>query len=121
MKTKLRVTRRSSLAALASLASLAIVVSACTAPAPVTPFDVDRTSAELGKRSLAACHKAGPPVDGHVTVVFAPTGKAQSAMVDGGVLIGTETGKCIEGIFLGAEVAPFTGPAGTVRRRFRLE
>lgn len=116
MKTKLRTSLRGS-----SLVGLAIVLSACTPPAPVTPFDMDRTSAELGKRSLAVCRKAGPPVDGHVTVVFAPTGKAQSAMVDGGVLIGTETGKCVEALFLGTEVAPFAGPAGTVRRHFRLE
>ena len=113
MKTKLR--------NVTSSLMVGLVFSACASPAPVTAFDTDRTSAELGKRSLAACRKSGAPIDGHVTVVFAPSGKAQSAMVDGGALIGTETGKCIEALFLAAEVAPFAGPAGTVRRRFRLE
>jgi hypothetical protein len=102
-------------------AGLAILVSACAPPTPVPPFDMDRTSAELGKRRLATCRKSGPPIDGHVTVVFAPSGKAQSAIVDGGALVGTETAKCVEALFLEAEVAPFAGPAGTVRRHFRLE
>lgn len=97
-----------------------MTLAACEKP-PLTPFDHERASASLGRANLGACRGSGPPVSGHVTVVFAPTGRAQSAIVDGGPLVGTDAAKCVERILLELSVEPFSGPASRVAQQLRSD
>ena len=98
-----------------------LTLAACAAPVPLGAFDQARANAVLGSASLASCKASGPAADGHVTVVFSANGKAQSAIVDGGSLIGTAVAKCVESTLLEMTIPSFSGPSGTVRKTFRLE
>lgn len=104
-----RLARSGALATLATLAGLA-----CAPAAPADP-----TQAVEGVE-LASCRTGGAPGDVHVTVVFAASGEAQSAIVDGGPWIGTPTARCIEERLRAQRVKPFDGPSRRVARTLHL-
>lgn len=91
-----------------------VTLAAC-APAP----PADPTQA-VERADVASCRGAGAPGDAHVTVVFGPSGEAQSAIVDGGPWIGTPTARCIEERLRAQRVAPFDGPSRRVARTLHL-
>ena len=104
---------RSSGAALAVLAVLA-VLAACTPTPPADPTQA------VERADLAACRGAAAPANAHVTVMFAASGEAQSAIVDGGPWIGTSTARCIEEKLRALRVQPFDGPSRRVARTLHL-
>jgi hypothetical protein len=53
-------------------------------------------------------------------VTFAPSGGAQSAVVQGAPFEGTPTGSCVAGRFRGARVPPFSGSPFSVSKSFSI-
>ena len=62
----------------------------------------------------------GPTGTGKVTVTFAPSGRATTAVVSGGSFGGTTVGGCISGVFKRAKVPPFDGDPVTVSKSFTI-
>ncbi len=96
----------------------AIVLTGCIGE-PKTPFDANLANEAIEKKSLAEC-STGAPLEGHVAVVFAPSGEAETAVVDGGSIAGTALAQCIERVYRSVRIAPFSGPNGTARHSFRM-
>jgi hypothetical protein len=89
----------------------------------LAPFDTSSASSALGALvpSAAACLQQGDPsTTVHVTVTFAPSGRATVALVDGPPYAGTTVGGCIARIFRSARVSPFEGSSTTVHKSFHV-
>jgi len=93
------------------------VLGACGGPR--SPFDTNVANDGIARVSLAEC-STGTPLDGHVTIVFEPSGQAVTAVVDGGPLAGTPAAACVERVFRTVTIPPFTGTNGTARHSFRM-
>lgn len=95
-------------------ALLSAALAACGTPPAADPAQA------LAQVPLAPCRPPGEPSTAHVTVVFAASGEAQSAIVDGGPWVGTPTARCIEARLLAQRVRPFEGPSQRVARTLPL-
>ncbi|MCA9629830.1 MAG: hypothetical protein KC766_19295, partial [Myxococcales bacterium] len=83
------------------------------------PFDVGAARAALASAAAAAgsCRKEGDPSGmAHVTITFAPSGRATSANISGPPFAGTATGGCIAATMRRAKVPPFSGGYKTVSK-----
>lgn len=83
------------------------------------PFDKGAALAALGGVNVASCKKDASG-NGHVKIVFAPSGTVSSATVDDGPFVGTPTGGCVAGKYRGAKVPPFSGSPVTVGKSFSI-
>lgn len=83
------------------------------------PFDKGAALAALGAVNVASCKK-DQSGNGHVKIVFAPSGAVSSATVDDGPFVGTPTGGCVAGKYRGAKVPPFGGSPVTVGKSFTI-
>lgn len=115
--------------ATAPIATATAPTTSATAPtasatAPRTgAFDRGAAATALAAiaRSLRACVMPGDPTGaGHVTITFAPSGRATSARVDGPPFAGTTAGGCVARKFGAAVVPPFTGADITVGKSFEI-
>ena len=107
--------------------ALAVAAGACAG----APGQVDRAAAgrSLDAADLSPCRpklalsgaKSGVRSAGHATIVFDPSGEVQIATVDGGPLVGTEAGRCVEAALRARRIPAFTGPALKVGRSFHLD
>ncbi|CAN91223.1 hypothetical protein sce1066 [Sorangium cellulosum So ce56] len=98
-------------------------------PAPLLPakdeparFDQSAASSVLASAAAAAAGCTGEGLTGtaRVAVTFAPTGKAMSARVEGGDLVGTATAGCIAAAFRDVAVPPFEGIPVTVMKQVKI-
>lgn len=80
-------------------------------PAQNTAREFDRAAAATALAAASSAAKACTGVSGvgRVRVVFAPTGKVSSSVVDSPPFGGTPQGDCIAGVFRQAAVPPFDG------------
>jgi predicted Zn finger-like uncharacterized protein len=62
----------------------------------------------------------GPTGTGKVTITFAPSGRATTAIVSGGSFGGTPVGGCVSNVFKRAKVPPFDGDPVTVSKSFTI-
>lgn len=101
-------------------------------PAPVEPpkteeevtADFDKTAAvtAITEVNLSKCKTTNAAKgEGHVLITFAPTGTAQTALVDKGPWVGTPVAKCMAKEFKKAKVPAFKGEAITVGKVFHFE
>lgn len=87
------------------------------------PFSRDSARAALSAAAGAAqsCRASGAAsTRAVVSVTFAPSGRATTAVVSGGSYAGTRAGSCIAQAFRRARVSPFAGSPVTVRKTVRL-
>lgn len=103
---------------IAALAALALPVGCGGTARPA--FDPNLAHAAIGATSLAAC-STGAPLEGHVTLVFTPEGGVDTAVVDGGDLVGKPVAACVERVFRGVKIAPFSGGNATARHSFHMK
>lgn len=93
---------------------------AARATTSTASFDRGAAAAALGGVNVQSCKKAGGPTGpGRVTVTFAPSGAAQSAVVDPPYQ-GTPVGGCVAGKFRGARVPAFGGAPVRVGKSFSI-
>ncbi|WP_437898181.1 hypothetical protein [Sorangium sp. So ce124] len=85
-------------------------------------FDQSAASSVLASAAAAAAGCTGEGLTGtaRVAVTFAPTGKAMSARVEGGDLVGTATAGCIAAAFRDVAVPPFEGIPVTVMKQVKI-
>ncbi|HZO13537.1 MAG TPA: GYF domain-containing protein [Polyangiaceae bacterium] len=86
-------------------------------------FDVNAARSALGGAAGAAsgCGKPGGPTGkGRVSVTFAPSGRATTAVV-GPPFAGTPVGSCAAAAFKRASVPPFSGGPVTVQKSFFIQ
>jgi predicted Zn finger-like uncharacterized protein len=101
-------------------------VVAAPRPAPVEsdqPFNMGEAKAKLGAAASAAagCKKPnGPTGTGRAVIVFAPSGAAQSASINGEPFEGTPTGACVASKFRAVRVPPFSGSPFSVSKSFTV-
>ena len=79
--------------------------------------------AKLGAAASAAggCKKPnGPTGTGRAVIVFAPSGAAQSASINGEPFEGTPTGACVASKFRAVRVPPFSGSPFSVSKSFTV-
>ncbi|WP_441288627.1 hypothetical protein ACSRUE_43005 [Sorangium sp. KYC3313] len=98
-------------------------------PAPLLPakdeparFDQSAASSVLASAAAVAAGCTGEGLTGtaRVAVTFALTGKAMSARVEGGDLVGTATAGCIAAAFRDVAVPPFEGIPVTVMKQVKI-
>jgi serine/threonine protein kinase len=78
------------------------------------------TSLSAAANSAASCKRPGGPSGaGTVSVTFSPEGPVSSVNVSA-PFGGTPVGACIQTVFRGAHVAPFSGSAVTLSKSFRI-
>lgn len=99
--------------------------TAAAAPAAggSAPFNTAAAKSALASAAAraASCKKPGGPTGpGKAVVTFSTSGKATSAVVQGGAYGGTPVGGCIASVFRQATVPPFSGSAVTVSKSFSL-
>jgi predicted Zn finger-like uncharacterized protein len=106
-------------------------VAATPKPAPVAaaaaendqPFNMGEAKSKLAAAATAAqsCKKGDGPVGtGHIVIVFAPSGGAQTATINGPPFDGTPTGACVAARFRGVHVPPFSGSPFSVSKSFTI-
>ena len=81
-------------------------------------FDAAAAKASIASAAsrASACHDGtSPPTKSVVTITFAPSGEASTVSATGAIA-GTPTGACVEQLFRGVSVPPFTGDSVTVSR-----
>lgn len=83
-------------------------------------FDRSEAASALEAVNLSRCHDDAGAIEGHVTVIFDPSGKVRSAVVDEGPLVGTEAGACVARAIESAKIRPFGGVPVRIGKRFRL-
>jgi predicted Zn finger-like uncharacterized protein len=87
------------------------------------PFNMGEAKAKLGAAASAAsgCKKPnGPTGTGRAVIVFAPSGAAQSASINGEPFEGTPTGACVASKFRAVRVPPFSGSPFSVSKSFTV-
>lgn len=101
------------------------VVGGPGTPAPTESGEFDKSAARAAlaeaATAAAACSGGGPGGEVDVTVTLAPSGKASSARVEEGPLVGTPTGDCIVTAFQRVTVPPFEGAPVKVRKKMSLD
>jgi predicted Zn finger-like uncharacterized protein len=108
--------------------SLVAAMAGGAAPAPAggggsdQPFNMGEARARLAAAASAAqgCKKGDISGTGHVIVVFAPSGAAQSATVTGPPFEGTPSGACVAARFRGVHVPAFSGSPFSVSKSFTI-
>ncbi len=88
-----------------------------------TPFNMGEAKAKLAAAAASAqsCKKPdGPTGTGRVVVVFAPSGGAQTATIQGAPYDGTPTGACVAAHFRGVHVPAFGGGPFSVSKSFTI-
>jgi hypothetical protein len=112
-------------------APAAAPVHAAAAPVAAAPaagggdvaVNFGEAKAKLGAAATSAqsCKKPDGPVGtGRVVVVFAPSGGAQTATLQGPPFDGTPTGACVAARFRGVHVPPFSGSPFSVTKSFTI-
>jgi predicted Zn finger-like uncharacterized protein len=103
------------------------IAAPAAAPAPAgggdVAFNFGEAKAKLGAAaaSTQSCKKPDGPVGtGRVVVVFAPSGGAQTATLQGPPFDGTPTGACVAARFRGVHVPPFSGSPFSVTKSFTI-
>lgn len=81
-------------------------------------FDRAAASSALGAAASAAKGCLGVSSTGSIRVVFAPSGKVSSAVVQSGPFAGTPQGGCIADAFRAARVPAFDGADVSVSKSF---
>lgn len=81
------------------------------APTPKVGFDTNAIAVALARLRLDECAVPGDSGGhGHVTMVFEPSGRIDTVMLDRGAFRGTKTGDCIVRTHETIVVPPFMGP-----------
>jgi predicted Zn finger-like uncharacterized protein len=98
-------------------------VAAAPAAENDQPFNMGEAKSKLAAAATAAqsCKKGDGPVGtGHIVIVFAPSGGAQTATINGPPFDGTPTGACVAARFRGVHVPPFSGSPFSVSKSFTI-
>lgn len=113
-----RVATRPAVAAVVPTADLPPVTPVAALPVPTG--EISRSAAaksinEAARRAAASCRGEDAGVlNVPVSVTFASSGRATTARVNGGPLVGTAAGSCLATALRGASVPPFEGAPVTV-------
>jgi hypothetical protein len=83
-------------------------------------FDRSAAASALAGVNVQHCSASGHVGTGHVTVVFAPTGRVSEVIVDDANFNGTPAGRCVQTAFFNANVAPFSGTPVRIGKSFSL-
>jgi hypothetical protein len=101
---------------------LAIVLAALTIAGSSMAFDRESAASALAQVDLTMCRAPkAPRGEGHVKVTFTAEGKATSAVVDRGPMVGTPAAKCIGAQFTKARIPAFKGQPVQVGKLFQFE
>jgi hypothetical protein len=90
--------------------------------APEVPFKASAAAVAIADAGLRAqaCKEGDGPVSVLVSVTFVNSGRATTARVNGGPLLGTPAGSCVAQALRSATVPPFDGEAVTVNTTLHL-
>ncbi|MFT3769425.1 MAG: hypothetical protein QM820_28640 [Minicystis sp.] len=119
-----RAATRPAVAAVAPTADLPPVTPVAALPVPTG--EISRSAAaksinEAARRAAASCRGEDAGVlNVPVSVTFASSGRATTARVNGGPLVGTAAGSCLATALRGASVPPFEGAPVTVNVSLNL-
>jgi predicted Zn finger-like uncharacterized protein len=113
--------------------SLAAAMAGGAAPTPAAgggggggagtePFNMGEAKARLAAAAAAvqSCKKGDATGTGKVVVMFAPSGAAQSASINGPPFEGTPTGNCVAARFRTVRVPAFSGSPFSVSKSFTI-
>jgi serine/threonine protein kinase len=85
------------------------------------PFDRGAAAGVLRQVDVSSCKKSdGPTGSGHISIMFAPSGTVQTAVVDQPPFAGTPVGSCVAERFRKARVPAFAGEPTRVGKSFAI-
>ena len=105
-----------------SATTAAPLVAAPQLPTPREALDLGRLRVIVAAMaaSAAGCGDGSQSGSARVAITFAPTGRATSAVIQGGAFAGTRAGSCIANIMRQAKVPAFKGRHVTVNKTVRI-
>jgi hypothetical protein len=85
------------------------------------PFDRGAAAQALSSINVVSCRKAGVTRGaGHLKVVYDPSGRVATAIIDSPPFVGTPAGACIAALYRRARIPPFCGGPVTVGKSFQM-